>query len=153
VNQILAAFAPHLLDLGLTGLTGVLIWVATRAARLLGATNEQKARDALLDLVELVAGKARERLQQHLLSVTVPPDPEARASFLASVALPIVAGSAEYVAQQMPGKMRELGVDKAGIERMLSLRLGLTPTSPSEALTLVRRISETAAPAARAPHE
>ncbi len=153
MNEIIAALAPHLVNLALTLFLGAGTWLATGAARFFGASSEQKAREALLGVVEVVAGQARERLQQHLLSVPVPPEPAARASFLTAIALPIVASSADYVAQQMPGKMAELGVDREGIKRMLSLRLGLNPVAPGESLGLARRIAGTAAPGARAPHE
>ena len=153
MNEIIAALAPHLVNLALTLFLTAGTWLATQGARLFGANREQKAREALLGVVEVVTVHAREQLQQRLLSVQAPPEPEARARLLAAAALPIVTSSARYVAQQMPGKMAQLGVDRAGIERMLSLRLGLNPTAPDEAANLLRRLAETATPATRAPHE
>lgn len=148
MNTLLAAVAPQLVDLALTLFLGAGTWLAAQGARFFGASREQKAREALLGVVEVVAVHAREQLQQRLLSVQAPPEPEARARLLAAAALPIVTSSARYVAQQMPGKMALLGVDAAGIERMLSLRLGVPPAASGEAASLVARVAESVSAAA-----
>lgn len=136
MNTILAAVAPHLVEGALTLFLLAGSWLAAQGARLFGAGSEQKAREALLGLVEMVANQARERVYRRMSDATVPADTEGREAMLARIALPIVAGSAEYVAQQMPGKMKALGVDKAGVERMLSLRLGLPAAVGEDLLRL-----------------
>lgn len=125
MNTLLAAVAPHLVDLALTLFLGAGAWLAAQGARLFGAGREEKARQALLGLVDLVAAQAREALRQRLSLGPAPAETEAARRLAAAAAEPIILRSADYVARQMPGKLRELGVDREGVERMLRLRLGL----------------------------
>lgn len=123
MNTILAALLPHLLELGVTGFLAIAGFAAARLARLLGLSNDDKVRRPLLAMVEAVADAMQERLDRALRGATV--EAPGREVFVAAVAAPIIESGADYIQQQMPGALRQLGVDREGVERMLRLRLGL----------------------------
>jgi hypothetical protein len=120
MNTILAAMLPHLLELGVTGFLAIASFAAARFARFLGLASDDKVRGALLAMVEVVAEAARERLEDAV--GRLPAGSSAPAGQLVE---PIISQSADYVQQHMPDALRQLGVGREGVERMLRLRLGL----------------------------
>lgn len=111
MNTLLAGLLPALLDIAVLLVTALVGWLTARAARWLNLQNEEALRKPLLDLVDALAAGVRARM------------PTATHTF----AQKIVTDLADHVERSYPERLAKLAVDRAQVENMFRVRLGLPP--------------------------